>query len=403
MAEQQQFYLLLSNLMSPDNTVRKQSEETYDTIPGQTKITFLLQAIRDVSAAEEVKQMAAVLLRRLLSSSFEEVYPSLAIDMQTAIKTELLAGIQSEGSSNIRKKVCDIAAELARNLIDDDGNNQWPEILKFLFDSVNSQDVNLREAALHIFWNFPGIFGNQQQHYLEVIKRMLVQCMQDQENPQIRTLAARAASSFILTNERNTALLKHISDLLPGILQAVNESCYCGDDSVLKSLVEVADTAPKYLRPNLEATLQLSLKLCADTNLTNMQRQLALEVIATLSETAAAMLRKHTNIVAQILLLPPPPCREGAAWAMSDELEDDDFDSNAVAGESALDRIACGLGGKIVLPMIKQHIMQMLQNREFSECIVILSQIDSELFNSRWRSRLVFNRSQMLTKKSACS
>lgn len=36
--------------------------------------------------------------------------------------------------------------------------------------------------------------------------------------------------------------------------------------------------------------------------------------------------------------------------------------SNAVAGESALDRIACGLGGKIILPMIKQHIMQMLQN-----------------------------------------
>lgn len=38
--------------------------------------------------------------------------------------------------------------------------------------------------------------------------------------------------------------------------------------------------------------------------------------------------------------------------------------SNSVAGESALDRIACGLGGKIVLPMIKQHIMQMLQNRK---------------------------------------
>ncbi|XP_052402072.1 importin-5 [Carassius gibelio] len=367
-AEQQQFYLLLSNLMSPDNTVRKQSEETYETIPGQTKITFLLQAIRDASAAEEVKQMAAVLLRRLLSSSFEEVYPSLALDVQTAIRTELLAGIQSEASSNIRKKVCDIAAELSRNLIDDDGNNQWPEILKFLFDSVNSQDVSLREAALHIFWNFPGIFGNQQQHYLDVIKRMLVQCMQDQENPQIRTLAARAAASFVLSNESNTALLKHFSDLLAGILQAVNESCYRGDDSVLKSLVEIADTAPKYLRPNLEATLQLSLKLCADTNLTNMQRQLALEVIVTLSETAAAMLRKHTNIIAQSvpqMLSMMVDLEEDEEWAMADELEDDDFDSNAVAGESALDRIACGLGGKIVLPMIKQHIMQMLQNPDW--------------------------------------
>lgn len=84
---------------------------------------------------------------------------------------------------------------------------------------------------------------------MEVIKRMLVQCMQDQANPQvsfdfrvldaagqvlvtntllfiflicqIRTLAARAAASFVLTNERNTTLLKQFSDLLPGILQVV--------------------------------------------------------------------------------------------------------------------------------------------------------------------------------------
>ncbi|TKS66438.1 Importin-5 [Collichthys lucidus] len=151
-------------------------------------------------------------------------------------------------------------------------------------------------------------------------------------------------------------------------VQAVNESCYQGDDSVLKSLVEIADTAPKYLRPNLEATLQLCLKLCADTNLTNMQRQLALEVIVTLSETAAAMLRKHTAIVAQSvpqMLAMMVDLEDDDEWAMADELEDDDFDSNAVAGESALDRIACGLGGKIILPMIKQHIMQMLQNPDW--------------------------------------
>ncbi|KAG7467002.1 hypothetical protein MATL_G00148650 [Megalops atlanticus] len=368
MAEQQPFYLLLGNLMNPDNNVRKQSEEAYDSISGQMKITFLLQAIRDSSAAEEVRQMAAVLLRRLLSSSFDEVYPGVPPDLQTAIKTELLVGIQSEASPSLRKKVCDVAAELARNLIDDDGNNQWPEVLKFLFESVNSQNLGLRESALHIFWYFPGIFGNQQQHYLEVIKRMLVQCMQDQENPPIRTLAAKATASFVLSNESNAALLRNFSDLLPLILQAVNESCYQGDDSVLKSLVEIADMVPRYLRPHLEATLQLSLKLCADTSLTDMQRQLALEVIVTLSETAAAMLRKHTAIVAQSIpqmLAMMVDMEEDEEWTLVDELEDDDFDSNAVAGESALDRMACGLGGKIVLPVIKQHIMQMLQNPDW--------------------------------------
>ncbi|XP_069829044.1 importin-5 [Dendropsophus ebraccatus] len=367
-AEQQQFYLLLQNLLSPDNGTRKQAEETYDSIPGPSKITFLLQAIRTAVAAEEARQMAAVLLRRLLSSSFEEVYPSLPADVQNAIKSELLLVIQLEAQSSMRKKICDIVAELARNLIDDDGNNQWPEALKFLFDSVNSQDVGLRESALHIFWNFPGIFGNQQQHYLEVIKRMLVQCMQDQNNLGIRTLSARAAGAFVLANEHNVPLLKHFADLLPGILQSVNESCYQNDDSVLKSLVEIADTVPKYLRPHLEATLQLSLKLCADSSLSNMQRQLALEVIVTLSETAAAMLRKHTSIVAQAIpqmLAMMVDLEDDEDWSNADELDDDDFDSNAVAGESALDRMACGLGGKIVLPMIKEHIMQMLQNPDW--------------------------------------
>ncbi|CAJ0954809.1 unnamed protein product [Ranitomeya imitator] len=347
---------------------KEPSHETYDSINGPSKITFLLQAVRNAAAADEARQMAAVLLRRLLSSSFEEVYPSLPADVQNAIKSELLLVIQLEAQSSMRKKLCDIVAELARNLIDDDGNNQWPEALKFLFDSVNSQDVGLRESALHIFWNFPGIFGNQQQHYLEVIKRMLVQCMQDQNHPEIRTLSSRAAGAFVLANEHNVPLLKHFADLLPGILQSVNESCYQNDDSVLKSLVEIADTVPKYLRPHLEATLQLSLKLCADTNLSNMQRQLALEVIVTLSETAAAMLRKHTSIVAQAIpqmLAMMVDLEDDEDWSNADELEDDDFDSNAVAGESALDRMACGLGGKIVLPMIKEHIMQMLQNPDW--------------------------------------
>lgn len=61
--------------------------------------------------------MAAVLLRRLLSSAFDEVYPTLPTDVQTAIKSELLMIIQMETQSSMRKKICDIAAELARNLI----------------------------------------------------------------------------------------------------------------------------------------------------------------------------------------------------------------------------------------------------------------------------------------------
>jgi len=36
--------------------------------------------------------------------------------------------------------------------------------------------------------------------------------------------------------------------------------------------------------------------------------------------------------------------------------------SNPIAGESALDRLACGLGGKTMLPHITANIPAMLQN-----------------------------------------
>lgn len=66
---------------------------------------------------QQARQMAAVLLRRLLSSAFEEVYPALSPEDQTSVKSELLLFIQLEMQSTMRKKICDIVAELARNLI----------------------------------------------------------------------------------------------------------------------------------------------------------------------------------------------------------------------------------------------------------------------------------------------
>ena len=48
-------------------------------------------------------------------------------------------------------------------------------------------------------------------------------------------------------------------------------------------------------------------------------------------------------------------------WATSDEVAEDDSDSNAVVAESALDRMACGLGGKTMFPHILNATPQMLQ------------------------------------------
>ncbi|XP_070538592.1 importin-5-like [Ptychodera flava] len=370
MAEQEQFNTLLSTLMSPDNNVRKQAETTYGSLPFQDKLGYLLNSMKNQNAPVEVRQMAAVLLRRLVGASFDEFFPAMPVELQDGCKQELLAGVQQEQTPLVRRKICDAISELARNLVDDDGNNLWPEVLKFLFDCATSQDAGLKESALHVFFNFPGIFANQQAHYLDVIKQMLSQCLADQTSAQVRIVAGKATIAFVLAHERDSAMSKLFLDLLPAILQAVADSVTLqDDDSLLKSLIELVETHPKLLRSQLENVIALCLKITADTNLTDNWRQLGLEVIVTMSETAPAMLRKQAAkfvpmIVPQMLAM-MVDLEDDPEWSVSDEVDDDDNDSNAIAGESALDRFACGIGGKTILPHIIANIPQMLQNPDW--------------------------------------
>ena len=52
-------------------------------------------------------------------------------------------------------------------------------------------------------------------------------------------------------------------------------------------------------------------------------------------------------------------------WAVSDEHQEEDIESNAVVAESALDRLACGLGGKTVFPQIMALTPVMLQQADW--------------------------------------
>lgn len=56
---------------------------------------------------------------------------------------------------------------------------------------------------------------------------------------------------------------------------------------------------------------------------------------------------------------------EDENWAFKDDLEDNDIDSNPVTGESSLDRFACGLGGKAVLPIIREKLEEMLKKSDW--------------------------------------
>ena len=71
----------------------------------------------------------------------------------------------------------------------------------------------------NIFFSaFPGIFGTQQDTYIQVIKEMLVTCIQPPNADKVRLLSARAACAFI-TECLGESKYKSFAELYPGILE----------------------------------------------------------------------------------------------------------------------------------------------------------------------------------------
>ena len=361
---------LLSALLSTDNDIRTKAEESYEALPIEQKVNILLGAISNVAEIpEEGRQLSAVMLRRLFSSEFEEFFGKIPEEQQRVLKEQIINCVQNEPNKNVRRKCADLAAEVARNLTDEDGNNLWPEFLKFLFDMASSPTPEVKEVALHMFASVPGVFGNQEQQYIEVIKNMLASSLTDQ-NYDVRFGAVKASCNYLLLHEKNTGLQKHFGDLLSPIMNVTVESVEKqDDDACLKSIIDVAETMPKYLRPQLEQIFALCLKMLANTDLMENWRHLALEVVVTTAETAPAMVRKvvggSVGPLVQACLHMMCDLEDEDDWAVSDEPQEEDNDSNAVVAESALDRLACGLGGKTVFPHILQMTPAMLQHADW--------------------------------------
>lgn len=64
-----------------------------------------------------MRQLAAVLLRRALFSSFDEIAKSTDETFLAQLKGHVIGLLQKNISLQLRKKICDVASELSKNCI----------------------------------------------------------------------------------------------------------------------------------------------------------------------------------------------------------------------------------------------------------------------------------------------
>lgn len=87
-----------------------------------------------------------------------------------------------------------------------------------IFSSPSTCRLTVIFTELQIYSSVPGVFGNLQNQYLDVIKQMLSASLQPEEEYFVRFQAVKALGAFITMHEKETNIQKHFADLLPNFM-----------------------------------------------------------------------------------------------------------------------------------------------------------------------------------------
>lgn len=363
---------VLQALQSTDNTVRTQAEKTLNDEWINQRPDMLLMGLAEQmqgSQDEGTRAFSAVLFRRMSartikeasSGESKEIFLHLSSEARGQIRGKLLQAHAQEPKTSVRNKIGDAVAELARQYTDeevmnpDGSRDTWPELLGALFQASNSPEAGMRESAFKIFESTPGIIEKQHENaVLEVFNRGI---KDPEADVRLATMSAFSAFFVSLTKKSQQKYYALIPEILNTLvpLKEANDS-----DQLTKALVTIIDLAEassKMFKGVFSQLVTLAISMISDKDLEDQTRQNALELMATFADCNPTMCRKEPayieNMVTQCLSLMTDVGADdenAEEWNAQEDLDLDESDSNHVAGEQCMDRLANKLGGQIVLP-----------------------------------------------------
>ncbi|XP_039139952.1 importin-5-like [Dioscorea cayenensis subsp. rotundata] len=387
------FESLISALMSSNNDQRSHAESLFNLCRDHhpDSLAFKLAQLLLSSAPVELRSMAAILLRKLLTrdadpSSSSYLWPRLSPQTQSSLKSALLSVIQREDSKSISKKVCDTISELASGLLDDDS---WPEFLPFLFSAVAASDSpRLAESSLLIFSQLTQYIGHTLVPHLALLHSILLASLSHPTSADVRIAALNAAINLVQclpsAQERD-----QFQDLLPAMIRTLTEALNTGQEATaqeaLELLIELAGTEPRFLRKQLPDVVGSMLQIAEAPQLEEGTRHLAVEFVITLAEArerAPGMMRRLPQFVARlfsVLMKMLLDINDEPSWHGA-ETEDEDAGemSSYSVGQESLDRLSIALGGNTIVPVASEQLPAYFSSPEWQKrhaALITLAQI----------------------------
>ena len=380
----QQFLNVIQGLLQPDNNIRKQAEAAYNqfvTSSSEQSASLLLQLIGLSNCPGPVRQISAVLLRRLVNSP--EKVQVLSQQLLTTVMQTSLALIQSETQKMVRRNICHLSAALAQSLVGSNGSlsQVWPALLPLTMQlAQNNSDSNLQESGLFLL----SILGEYCPLALRESASPMFQALgqsfaNNNMSPESTSLLMKSTVSFLLSLESDklpagVPLVQPLLGKLSALLSAGEE---LAAREAMQGMVDMATDqgCAKFMGPAMQGMVNAMVQIAGATQLDTETRIVALEIICTLGENRPGLIRKMSqqDTSAIVTLMIKMACEledTPNEWPslIFNEMDDEESD-DCVSGMAleSLGRLGTKLGGRVVVPTAFSMIPSMMTNSDWRQ------------------------------------
>ncbi|KAK7114904.1 importin-4-like [Littorina saxatilis] len=281
---------ILAGLLVPDNDVIQENtgklKEAFKDPGALPALCHLLGA----SENPQVRQLAAVLIRRKVQKSKQ--WNALENDVRQGIRDNILQLLLREPERGVRTSIASLVGTAAKH---DLPNNAWPQLFEFLLTYTKSADTAQCELGMFLLYTVAQMATEQLKPHLMSLLQLLIEKLNDTQNHLVPYYAIRTMSELVFfAGDAEGKLLQGIVPQVMAIIQQLTTVDEEKASEALELFDELLETEVAIIVPHLKPFMQFCLQVASNTEFGDELRVKAMSFIASLTRLKKkAVIKSH--------------------------------------------------------------------------------------------------------------
>jgi len=351
----------LSRLLLPDNEVIKAATVELKTAFKQPGVIAVLCAVLTQSQQVQIRQYAAVLLRKKFSKSSSWMKFSQAERDQ--LKGGCLTSLEAEQEPSVRTALAQLVGTLAKHEMGA-GVEGWPELMTLIQTKVVSGEARDRVLASMLVSVLAEVAGEQVKGSLKDFLGLFRKTLEDPE-PDVCFFTILAMTHFV--KRTGTEEVMMFQQLVPSVLVKIEQIAGVDQDKAMVAIDifdELIESEVSIVVPHIKPMVELCLRIGQDPqgNVEDGLKIKAITFLGRLTRLKKKTIVKHKLYIPMIQVIFSVMASQDLPEDDEDDEDAEDDDSPGLAASQSLDILALNLPPEKYITALLSQVQPALEN-----------------------------------------